>query len=464
MKILLIYPSGNQEIIGWGDLGAIAEPLALEYLAAGARADGHEVELLDLRLRPLELELTLYTYQPDVVGVTGYSMHVLRNLDICGRVKALLPECYTVVGGHHATLRPEDFFEPQVEGVVVGEGVGPFRQILSALQAVQVPQGIRGLWSRVDGSFTYGGDQLEIRVDDILPPDRTLVPADRARYFIDWMKPIALLRTTVGCPYRCTFCSLWRIMDGRYYKRDTDLVVEELRQIPERFVFLVDDEPFVNPTRMWELARAIEAADIGKEYFAYCRLDSLLRDLDLMRKWRSLGLRRLFFGIEAVFDDELSDYNKRQEKRQVIAGLRAARELGIQVFASFIVRPDYGRDDFRNLVAFIQEHEIDYPSFTILTPIPGTEMFGEQIEQITKRQPDGRPHWDYFDLQHPILPTLLSPEEFMREYRGLQAVFADAYRAASHPFYSGVAAPEPPVASGLPAVTTPQPRPAPMLP
>lgn len=50
MKALLIYPNARSELIGWGDLGAIAEPLALEYLAAGAIGDGHEVRILDLRL------------------------------------------------------------------------------------------------------------------------------------------------------------------------------------------------------------------------------------------------------------------------------------------------------------------------------------------------------------------------------------------------------------------------------
>jgi radical SAM superfamily enzyme YgiQ (UPF0313 family) len=120
-KILLLYPSLRQEIIGYGDLGAVAEPLALEYLAAGAVRDSHEVRILDLRINPDDLESTLETFRPDVVGLTGYSMHVLRNLALCRQVKASLPQCVTVVGGHHATLLPEDFFEPEVDFVVQGE-------------------------------------------------------------------------------------------------------------------------------------------------------------------------------------------------------------------------------------------------------------------------------------------------------------------------------------------------------
>src|SRR4051794_40535621 len=59
MRVLLVYPTAKKEIIGWGDKGAIAEPIALEYIAAAARAEGHDVMLLDLRLHNERLDTTL---------------------------------------------------------------------------------------------------------------------------------------------------------------------------------------------------------------------------------------------------------------------------------------------------------------------------------------------------------------------------------------------------------------------
>lgn len=433
MKILLVYPNANRELIGWGDLGAVAEPLALEYVAAAARADGHEVELLDLRLHPGMLEIVLWGFQPDVVGVTGYSMHVLRNLEICRQVKETLPGCSTVVGGHHATLMPEDFFEPQMDFVVTGEGTRAFRQILRDLESGS-PSPVPGVWSRRPSGFVFGGDSGVFDIDGILAPDRTLVPADRPRYFIDWMKPIALLRTTVGCPYRCSFCSLWRIMDGHYYRRDVGRVVEELASIEESYVFLVDDEPFVNPSRMHLMAKAIAAAGIQKDYFAYCRVDSFLRDRRLMEEWRAIGLQRLFFGVETIFDDELADYNKRQEKEQIRAAVERAKALDIRLFCSFIVKPEYTHERFAQIVDFIRENEIDYPSFTILTPIPGTPACST-FDHILTKQANGRPNWECFDLQHAVTRTAMPHDEFMREYRKLQMVFAAEYRSAGHPMF-----------------------------
>ncbi|MBM4256622.1 MAG: radical SAM protein [Deltaproteobacteria bacterium] len=426
MKVLLIYPKSRVELIGWGDLGAIAEPLALEYLAAGAKQDGHSVQVLDLRLHPDELDSTLQDFVPDIVGVTGYSMHVRRNLALCEHIKERLPHCWTVVGGHHATLLPEDFFVPSIDFVVSGEGVRPFRTLLQILSGAESQKSIPGVWARRDGNFLFGGDPPSFDIDEIVPPDRLVTERDRNAYFIDWMQPIALMRTTVGCPYRCSFCSLWKIMDGVYHMRDIHQVVDELSTIREEFVFMVDDEPFINGRRMMELAKAIRAAHIQKRYFSYCRIDTLLRQPELIQTWREIGLERLFLGIEGISTKELGDYNKRLQIAQVEAGLDVARQLGVAVFAQFIVSPDYDRRDFQRLIRFVEHHKINYPSFTILTPLPGTKGL-TTFDHITERQPNGRPNWDLYDLQSPVTKTKLPRTEFVKEYQNLRQVFAGSY-------------------------------------
>ncbi len=424
MKVLLVQPGLANELIGWGDLGAIAEPLALGYLSAAAKLDGHETQLLDLRLHPGTLRQTLEGFHPDVVGVTGYSMHVLRNLAICREVRSALPSAVTVAGGHHATLLPEDFFEPEIDFVVEGEGTTPFRAMLKALTRSERRPEIPAVWTQgADGSFVYGGPAAPFAVDDIPTPDRKVALADRRSYYIDWMRPIALMRNSVGCPFRCSFCSLWKIMDGHYYKRNTDQVVAELEEIAEDYVFMVDDEAFIDTKHMLRLARAIKAAGIKKKYFAYCRIDTLIRFREMMEEWHELGLERLFIGIESVSDDDLSTFNKRMRVAQVEEGLRIAHEIGISVFAGFIVNPDFTERSFSRLVRFIEHNNIDYPSFTILTPLPGTDAL-KNFDAVTERQPNGRPNWDLFDLQNAVTETRLPKEQFMHHYRGLQKTFA----------------------------------------
>jgi radical SAM superfamily enzyme YgiQ (UPF0313 family) len=353
-------------------------------------------------------------------------MHVLRMLDVCRRAKQLLPNIRTVAGGHHATLLPEDFFEPPVDFVVSGEGVGPFRRLLERLTAGAEARGIPGLWYRVGDGFVSGGNPEALDLDRMPNPARNLTAGDRHAYFIDWMRPIALLRTTVGCPYRCSFCSLWKIMDGNYFLRDIDRVVNEIASLDEEYVFFVDDEAFINAKRMTHLAQAIRAAGLKKRYFAYCRIDTLLRHRDVMALWREIGLERLFIGIEAASDEELNLYNKRIGVSQVEKGIRAAKEIGISIFGGFVVNTNYTAADFKRLERFIRHNKVDYPSFTILTPIPGTDALNT-FDHITEKQPNGRPDWSLFDMQNVVTETQLPRQEFLRRYKNLYHVFIDKY-------------------------------------
>lgn len=435
MKVLLVWPKSR------GDLYAIAEPLALEYLASGLQLDFHQVKILDLRLHPQSLESYLHEFNPDVVGITAFSMHVRAALDICSQVKAILPNCVTIAGGHHATLLPMDFFEPQVDYVVVGEGIGPFRDLLRNLESNLKAKAIPGIWQQreSDGKFIHGGVQSTFEINTLPMPNRSLTTQDRASYFIDWMKPIALVRTSVGCPYSCTFCSLWKIMDHRYHKRSVEMVVEEMATIKEDFVFLVDDEAFIDGRRMLQLAQALKAAGIYKRYFAYCRMDTLIRQREVLAAWVEVGLERLFIGIDAVSDKDLHEYNKKLELDQIEAGLRIAGELGLKLFTQFVVNTDYDQKDFQHLVNFILRHDIEYPTFTILTPIPGTNLLLPTFENVLERQPNGRPNWDLFDCQNVVTKTRLPKGVFLREYWKLYQTFKDRYMVAKE---NGLAAAE----------------------
>jgi radical SAM superfamily enzyme YgiQ (UPF0313 family) len=429
-RVLLIWPNSLNEVLGWGDLGAIAEPLALEYLGAALRAAGHEARILDLRLHRDDLETTLAEYRPDLVGVTAFSMHVRRAIAICAEVKAFDPAISTIVGGHHATFLPDDFFEDVIDLVVSGDGTEAIVAAAAEVAGGKPAHG-DGIHRRgADGCFVATGARSRLlsreELDALAAPDRTLTEADRGRYFIDWMRPIALLRTSVGCPYRCSFCSVWRVFEGHYHLRSIDKVVAELSTVSEENVFLIDDEAFINGKRMLALADAIRAAGIRKRYFTYCRIDTLLRNRDAVAAWRDIGLERLFIGIDAISWKDLDEYNKKCSIDEIERGLETARELGVGVFAQFVVNTDYGPEDFKTLERFIERSGVSYPSFTVLTPLPGTEMLAS-FDSVIERQENNRPNWDLFDCQNAVTETRLPRSEFRQRYRNLYRVFKGAY-------------------------------------
>src|SRR4030066_366154 len=131
MKILLIEPAKAPLTLGGEDV-FIYEPLALEYLAAGVATD-HDVRILDLRLEK-DLQGVLRDFSPDIVGITSYTVHVNTVKSLFEGIKRWNPEVLTVVGGHHATMVPEDFLSPFIDLIVVGEGVFVFKEIITRFE------------------------------------------------------------------------------------------------------------------------------------------------------------------------------------------------------------------------------------------------------------------------------------------------------------------------------------------
>lgn len=100
---------------------------------------------------------------------------------------------------------------------------------------------------------------------DALPfPHRELTKKYRKHYFSEWMKPMVSIRTSKGCAFRCSFCALWKLTNGRYLTRKPEKIVEELGRIEETFIFFADDESLLDKTRMEILANLIKTAGSNK--------------------------------------------------------------------------------------------------------------------------------------------------------------------------------------------------------
>lgn len=410
MKILLVEPPKPSSSIGGEDV-FLFEPLALEYLAAGV-APEREVRILDLRLEK-DLQRVLTDFHPDVVGITSYTVHVNVVRKLFEQIKAWNTMALTVVGGHHATVMPKDFLSPFIDLIVLGEGVVAFKEIVTRRENGETFDGIPGV------VFTKGDSS--IRTDrqtaadlDILPfPDRRLTAKYRKHYYSEWMKPLASIRTSKGCPYRCKFCAQWKVAGGRYFKREPRRVVEELAGIEEECVFFADDESLIDAERMTMLARLIKEAGIKKRYFLYGRSDTITRNPELLRVWRDIGLERVFVGLEFFRDEDLDYIRKRSTSKDNEDAVQILHALGIDVYASFIVGQHFRRADFAALREYCRRLELNFASFAVLTPLPGTDLYHEVRDQLITH------NYDHFDFIHTQLLTALPLKDFYAEYHDL---------------------------------------------
>jgi radical SAM superfamily enzyme YgiQ (UPF0313 family) len=384
------------------------EPLALEYVAAAVSAD-HEVKILDQRIDDTVAQ-TLDDFQPDVVGFTGYTVHVNQIRRLAEQAKAWNSEVLTVVGGHHATVAPRDFESSHVDLVVVGEGIDSFREVVRRFDRYESFEGVPGVWVYTATGLQQGVANPPKDLDDLPLPDRSLTADYRHAYYSEYMQPLASIRTSKGCPFRCNFCALWKIAGGRYLRRSPEKIVEELETIEEEFVFFADDESLVDAARMRRLAELIRKSGIRKRYFLYGRSDTVARHPDLVALWRDIGLERVFVGLEFFRDSDLEYINKGSNMGDNVQAVRILQDLGIDIYASFIVRPDFSEEDFTAFRRFCRSINLSFASFAVLTPLPGTDLYREVEDRLLTRKPE------FFDFTHTVLPTKLPLEEFYEQY------------------------------------------------
>lgn len=409
MRILLIRPPVPKHTIGLKHI-MICEPLELEYVAAGLK--GHELQIFDMILEK-GLEQRLRSFRPDAIGTSSYITGVNEVIKICRTAKRWSPACHTIVGGVQAAQAPEDFIDNSIDVIVRGDGTTTMPAVIRALAAGEDVRSVPGTAvPRADGTLQHGPPAPYMpRADELPFPDRSLVRHLRHRYYYLTHRPVATLKTTWGCWYRCNFCYTWRITDGTPHSRSAESIAAELRTIEAQEIYIVDDIFLINPTRLKKLAALLRRDGIRKNFLVYARADFIATHEDLVAEWADLGLKAVFVGLEASTDGELDRMNKETSVDQNVAAIRVLQRHGVDVYGSLIPHPDYTVDDWRRLRRFIRESGLYYVNISPLVPLPGTSEYHVYQNRLTVPR---RAH-GLWDLSHAVIRTRLPLREYYRQ-------------------------------------------------
>ena len=413
MRILLVRPGQPKASRGLKRIMR-CEPLELEYLAASV--PNHDVKIHDMLISD-SLSKILESFNPHVVGTTCYMNNVPEALDICRYSKSINPEIKTIIGGVHATLNSSEFERDFVDIIVLGEGVWTFRNIVESLEAGKQLDPVKGIGFRNEDGFCYTSEGEFPKDLDQLPfPNRNLTREYRKNYFYLTRRPLTIMKTSWGCPYRCTFCYNRRLTGNNYYARSPESVISELETIDTKHVFIVDDAFIFNKPRLIKLYKLIKERRIKKEFLAYGRTDFIAANKDLLQKWKDIGLKLIRVGLEAITDEDLRKYKKKNTILNNNKAIQICREIGIDLSASFLLHPSYTRHDFRRLRDYIFEKQLIYFFINPLTPLPGTELFDKYKHQLIVKPRSGHALWDF---QHCVIKTTSLPLNIFYREMGL---------------------------------------------
>lgn len=392
-SVLLIYPyfnpTNNRSIFRF-------PPLGVGYVASSLRNAGYDVGILDCTFMNREDAMAAaHAYGADVVGI--YCMVTMR--EECIRFAgALRNKCdLLVAGGPLPSCDPLSFMK-DFDVVIRGEGEKAMPEIVCAYENGSNFESVPGIVCKrknnmmsgeksTDGIVFTASRKLEVNLDEIAFPARDLLP--NSRYIEHSKKRFGHSTTTIittrGCPFRCEFCSN-AVFGVSYRERSPDNVLLEVEQALsygyDRIHF-ADDVFTLNRERILKFCDEVGKRELDFKWECLGRVDSI--DRDIATAMKNAGCDRIFFGIESGNDQILKIMNKNITVENARKAVNSAHAAGIRTGAFFILcYPGETNETVLDTLRFATSLPLDYLSFTVPYPLPGTALFERVKHKIKK--------------------------------------------------------------------------------
>jgi anaerobic magnesium-protoporphyrin IX monomethyl ester cyclase len=341
-----------------GDWGG-GDPLEQTFIAHGpAHLLSIGGDLIETRRNTLEgLADAVSGY--DIIGVSATSACYPIARQVLEAIKDAPGK--KVVGGIHASLRPEDY-EGLADYIVQGHGETPWRMLLSG---AEIPHLSR--WETDD-------------LDKLPFIDRQRWGPERA--WLGLPAPFATVLAVRGCPYRCSFCYPAEFTHfGKIRRRSPEHLLAELQQLrDEKGVrgVQIHDDTFTYDLP-W-LEKFIEGAGrLHMQYFVGTRADHAVRHPDLFRRMRGVGVRALSVGFESGNNRILKILQKDIDVATNLAGAEVMHKYGYKIFANMMFGiPGETREEMEDTLRFIAAIRPVRVSPSIFSPYPGN-LLGDQM-------------------------------------------------------------------------------------
>lgn len=363
--------------------------------AAAATPAKHEVQIIDEYVDDIP-----YDTDADLVALSAKTSCAPHAYDIADKFRAAGKK--VVLGGIHGSLRTEEALQ-HVDHVVKGEADVTWPQFLELYEQGKAPQVM------ADGGYPP--------MDAIPIPRWETVPHKSFMFH--------QMQTTRGCPFMCRFCSVPTISGNTFRFKPIEKIVEEIAAFPSpgpikkasKPMYIVDDNFLSKVQYTKDLLKAlIPLNKQGKiPGFSAETTINVALDEELLDLLRDAGCQTLIIGFESVSEATLLSMDKKVNFCLPFnEGLKRIHARGIEVMGNFIVGFDTdGLGVFEEILQFVEDNNIIYPFFSILTPMPGTHLHDEFKAAGRLDHFD----WARYDTRHVVMqPKNMTREQLLDGY------------------------------------------------
>ena len=333
----------------------------------------------------------------------------------------------TVLGGPHPTALPvQTLQDTGCDYVVMGEGEKPLCNLLSNIREKRPTESVEGLAFLQNGLPVVNKRPQLIDLDELPLPDRRFLELD---LYVGETTPgvlgkAAVIFTSRGCPYICTFCASKVINQQRVRFRSMNKIFEEIKDIVSLgFIHLtVEDDTFtLNSQRVKEFSSYLISKYPQMSWDCDSRVDVL--NEELLTAMKDSNCKKIAFGVESGSPRILKSINKNIDINQVKETFRLTKKHKILTQAFFMIGfPQERRQDIEATEKLIAEIEPDLLFLSIVVPCPGTAIYDYMLKKDFLTHGD----WDsfiFFGEKVPWYTEYFSGEDLVRMRKRINRKF-----------------------------------------
>ena len=401
--ILIIKPGSQKQIYGELSaykLTAIEPPLWAAIWASYLRDLGYAVELLDAELDNLSYQETaeyISNTKPilAVVMVSGTNPSAsTMNMTGAGKIleitSEIAPGVRTMFGGLHPSALPERTMnEERCDFVCQGEGFYTLPRLIDALKSGLNYnfKTIAGLWWR-DEKDIIGNSSAPLmeNLDSLSMPAWDLLPLERYRAHnwhcfdrIEARQPYAVLYTSLGCPFKCSFCCINAFFGRNTIRyRDLDRVLNEIDYLVQkrgvRNIKIMDEMFAMNEKRVAALCDRIIQHGHDLNLWVYARVNTVTRPM--LEKMKLAGVNWVAYGFESGSRRVIQDVAKGYRIEDVMKVVEMTYDIGMHICGNYIIglpEDDYG--SIRETIGLMLEINSEWANIYSAMAYPGSLLF-----------------------------------------------------------------------------------------
>jgi radical SAM superfamily enzyme YgiQ (UPF0313 family) len=401
MRVLLTRPQKTLLNYRVPDLG-------LGYLATGLRMVGHVPVLHVPDVQGWTSERALEAIRSNSIDVVGMKV-MTADLGACRHlhdaILRYMPHLPIVHGGPHVCGANESVFDqfPGLEYAFLGEADQSFPQFVTLLgihagsPPKEVLRAVPGLMWRTNGTIQSNPPEVIEDLDllgfpawDLLDPESMHIPFN---LFYSKRHPVVGISTARGCTSHCTFCAIHLIEGRRYRARSAEHVLDEMellvRKHGVREIQLLDSNCIQDKERMIRICLGIIERKLDITWSCPNGIKANNIDEELAEWMGKSGCHFVFLGIEAGSRRIQKSIRKGLNLQQLPEKISLLKRSGINVGGFFMIGfPGETRDDILQTVNLAVSLDIDVAAFSVLVPLPGSDIFARLHPDVASRFTD----------------------------------------------------------------------------